>query len=252
MEYTVQKLACLAGVTPRTIRHYTEIGLLSPDRINSSGYRIYGSEQVDILQQILFYRELDFDLNQIKQILADPNFDKNIALNKHLEKLSEKRKRLDLLISTVEKTIKSEKGEITMLDKEKFEGLKNSLIQENEDKYGEEIREKYGNDVIDEFNLKFKNMSKEEYERINFLADQIILKLEDAVDSISTESSGANEICEMHKEFLNYSIPNFNSEIHLCIADMYVCDKRFTEYYDKNKAGCAKFLRDAIYNYYKK
>src|SRR3954451_1504741 len=105
MEYTVQKLASLAGVSTRTLRYYDEIGILKPARINSSGYRIYGPAEVDRLQQILFYRELGVSLDHIKKIITAPSFNGPIALKEHHEQLLDKRKQLDLLIANVEKTI---------------------------------------------------------------------------------------------------------------------------------------------------
>lgn len=95
MEYTVQKLGQLAGVSSRTLRYYDEIGILKPARINSSGYRIYGPKEVDRLQQILFYRELGMSLDQIKDIITSPSFDELEALKQHQVKLLEKREQLD-------------------------------------------------------------------------------------------------------------------------------------------------------------
>lgn len=75
MEYTVQKLSRLAGVSARTLRYYDEIEILKPARINSSGYRIYTQEEVDRLQQILFYKELDVPLEKIREIITETSFD---------------------------------------------------------------------------------------------------------------------------------------------------------------------------------
>ena len=152
MEYTIQKLSRLAGVSTRTLRYYDEIELLKPARISSSGYRIYGKEEVDKLQQILFYRELGVSLDSIKNIITSPSFDGVVALKEHREKLLEKRKQLDLLITNVDKTISLTEGRIKMSDEEKFEGFKQKIIDDNEKKYGKEIRKKYGNDVIHKSN----------------------------------------------------------------------------------------------------
>lgn len=92
MEYTVQKLGQLAGISTRTLRYYDEIGILKPARINSSGYRIYGQSEVDRLQQILFFRELGVSLESIKQVITAPTFDGVKALLEHREKLLEDRK----------------------------------------------------------------------------------------------------------------------------------------------------------------
>jgi DNA-binding transcriptional MerR regulator len=128
MEYSVNKLAVLAGVSTRTLRYYDQIGLLTPKRISSNGYRIYGREEVDKLQQILFFRELGIPLEEIKNILSDENFDSRRALEEHLKALELRREQLDKLIMNVSKTIKAMKGELAMSDKEKFEGFKQSLL----------------------------------------------------------------------------------------------------------------------------
>ncbi|MDP4108592.1 MAG: MerR family transcriptional regulator, partial [Bacillota bacterium] len=150
MEYTVNKLSNLAGVSARTLRYYDQIGLLSPCRLSPSGYRIYGPGEVDRLQQILFYRELGVPLDEIKKIISDPGFDSLAALQSYREKLEKQQMKLTLLIKNVDKTINARKGLIIMKDKEKFEGIKQNLIQENEKKYGAEIRQKYGEKAVKE------------------------------------------------------------------------------------------------------
>jgi len=147
VEYTINKLAKMAGISTRTLRYYDQCGLLAPARVSSNGYRIYGQKETDRLQQILFYRELGVPLNDIKRILSSPDFDYKTALEDHLKALTVRRSQLDRLISNVEKTLLSLKGEIVMTDQEKFEGFVEKLIQENEEKYGSEIREKYGNEA---------------------------------------------------------------------------------------------------------
>lgn len=131
MEYTVQKLGELAGISTRTLRYYDEIGILKPARINSSGYRIYSQKEVDRLQQILFYKELGVALDSIKKILLSPSFDNSAALKEHREKLLAKRQQLDILIANVDKTIASTERRIIMSDKEKFEGFKQMMIDDN-------------------------------------------------------------------------------------------------------------------------
>ena len=99
MEYTVQALAQLAGVTPRTLRWYDQQGLLKPARITAAGYRIYGPEQVDRLQSILFYRELGLELAAIRALLDAPDYDRQTMLRQHLQQLRQKRQ-LNLMATT--------------------------------------------------------------------------------------------------------------------------------------------------------
>lgn len=249
MEYTVNKLSKIAGVSTRTLRYYDEIGILKPARINSSGYRIYGQAQVDRLQQILFYRELGVSLESIKEIVTAPSFDGVKALREHHEKLLEKRAQLDLLIKNVEKTIESTEGRIIMSDKEKFEGFKQKLIDDNEKKYGKEIREKYGDVVVDRSNNKVKGMTKEQYEEVTKLSAEVLETLYAAFKTGDPAGELAQKAADLHRQWLSYYWDSYTKEAHAGIAQMYVDDKRFTAYYDAKQPGAAAFLRDAILIY---
>ncbi|MGG0718288.1 MerR family transcriptional regulator [Robertmurraya massiliosenegalensis] len=249
MEYTVQKLAQLAGVSSRTLRYYDEIGILSPARTNSSGYRIYGQKEVDRLQQILFYRELGIALETIKEIITSPTFDAEQALKEHREQLLEKRKRLDLLITNVEKTIASSEGRMTMSDQEKFEGFKKKMVEENEQKYGKEIREKYGEEAVNQSNAKLMNMSQEDYEAVTKLESAVRTTLAKAFKTGDPAGELAQKAAELHKQWLTYYWTEYSKEAHAGLAQMYVDDERFTVYYDKEQPGTAAFLRDAIHIY---
>ena len=128
MEYSIKDLSEIAGITTRTLRYYDEIDILKPAKISDSGYRIYSDNEVDLLQQILFYKELGLDLKTIKDILSSPSFDILEALYNHKENLLKKRQMIDLLINNVEKTIKSKERGYKMENKDKFEGFKKSII----------------------------------------------------------------------------------------------------------------------------
>jgi len=246
MEYTVQKLACMAGVSTRTLRYYDEIGILKPARINSSGYRIYGEREVDFLQQILFYREMDLPLEEIGEIVTKPGFDKAEALADHRRKLLEKRRHLDLLISNIDKTIASIEGGIYMADKEKFEGFKKKMIEENEEKYGREGRENFGNDAVDKSNAKLMGMSEEKYAETTRLAEEIMETLNEAMKTGNPSGEIAQKAAALHKQWLMAYWDNYSEEAHAGLAQMYVADERFKAYYDKEQPGTAEFLRDAV------
>lgn len=249
MEYTVQKLGKLAGISTRTLRYYDEIGMLKPARINSSGYRIYGQEEVDRLQQILFYRELGFGLEQIKQIVTSPNFDGTKALVAHREQLLDRRKQLDQLILNVEKTIAVHEGRTTMSDQEKFEGFKQKLIEENEAKYGQEIREKYGEDTVDKSNAKLKNMTQAEHEELTRLAREVMDTLAEAMAAGDPAGPLAQKAADLHRRWISFYWTEYSKEAHAGVAQMYVDDERFKAYYDAAQPGTAEFLRDAIHIY---
>jgi DNA-binding transcriptional MerR regulator len=249
MEYTVQKLGSLAGVSTRTLRYYDEIGILKPARINSSGYRIYGQEEVDRLQQIMFYRELGVSLENIRDIINSPSFDGANALREHREKLLEKRSQLDILIANVDKTISLTEGRIEMSNKERFEGFKKKMIDDNEKKYGEEIREKYGKDTVEKSNAKLMNMTEEQYKEFEKLGVTLMERLKEAFATGDPAGELAQEVADLHRQWLSFTWPSYSKEAHAGLAQMYVDDERFTAYYDKEQPGGAEFLRAAIFIY---
>lgn len=249
MEYTIQKLGQIAGISTRTLRYYDEIGILKPARIKSSGYRIYGQNEVDKLQQILFYRELGVNLDGIKDILTSPSFDGVKALKEHRLMLIEKRAQVDVLISNIDKSIQLKEGRIIMTDKEKFEGFKQKLINDNEKKYGKEVRKKYGNETVNKSNHKVRNMSQEEYEEITSLSTQVDETLHAAFKIGNPAGELAQKAADLHRQWLSYYWDSYTKEAHAGLAQMYVDDERFTAYYDKNIPGVAVFLRDAILIY---
>ena len=180
MEYTVKELSQMAGVSARTLRYYDQIGLLRPARVNPSGYRIYGREEVDRLQQILFYRELGVKLSKIKEILAAPSFDAIQALQEHREKLLAKRKAIRSSDCQCGKDHCRKRREDKYEGSGKFEGFKQKLIAENE-KFGREARERYGTEAVEEANRKLMKMTKEEYEEMTSLEREMRAVLAEAV-----------------------------------------------------------------------
>lgn len=249
MEYTINKLARMAGVSTRTLRYYDECGLLPPKAVRSNGYRIYGEAEVNRLQQILFYRELGVELSEIRRILSSRDFEGTAALRKHREALLEKRERLDRLIENVEKSLRAMKGDIEMANDEKFEGFKQKLIDENERLYGGEIREKYGEETVERANAKLMGMSGEKYAETERLSQELSEALKAAFLQGDPASELARSAFELHKRWLCCYWESYSSEAHIGVAQMYVDDPRFTKYYDKIAPGCAVFLRDVVRNF---
>ncbi|QMV44822.1 MerR family transcriptional regulator [Cohnella cholangitidis] len=243
------KLAQLAGVSTRTLRYYDVIGLLKPARINSSGYRIYGQLEVDRLQQILFYRELDISLEEIKEIVTSPQFDAERALRKHRDNLLARRQQLDVLLANIDLTLASREGTQTMSDKQKFEGFKQKLIDDNERKYGAEIRAKYGEDRINQANDKLRGMTEQQHAEVERLAENIHTTLAKAFATGDPAGELAQEAADLHRQWLSFYWDSYSKEAHAGVAQMYVDDGRFTAYYDKDQPGVARFLRDAVLIY---
>jgi hypothetical protein len=139
-----------------------------------------------------------------------------------------------------------------MSDHEKFEGFKQTLIDENEQKYGEEIRSKYGDQAIDESNAKLKGLTKEQYDEGERLRIELEQTLKAAFDTGNPAGELAQKACDLHKQWLCVYYPKYTREYHIGLAEMYVADERFKANYEKLAAGCTGFLRDAINIYCKK
>lgn len=245
--YSVKEMADMAGVSARTLRYYDRIGLLKPAFTNEAGYRFYGEREVDLLQQILFYRERGIELGCIQDIIYNEDFDIRGALEEHLLELEKSKEHIDSLIRLVRRSILSMKGEEQMTDKEKFQAFKEDVVKRHEEMYGAEARKEYGDDEIDASQQKILNMSEEEYERFQSLGNEIRERLKEAVQSgISPESDEAGRIVTLHKEWLGMTWKKYTEEAHKAIANMYISDERFKLYYDREVPGCAEFLEKAI------
>ncbi|MGT2950540.1 MerR family transcriptional regulator [Streptococcus cuniculi] len=247
MLYSIRQLANLSGVSTRTLRYYEEVGLLLPAHKNDSGYRFYGEQEVDTLQQILFYKERGFELKQIKELLSQTNLDTLTRLEEHLADLHAKKEKIETMIENLTRTIQAQKGHITMTTEEKFQAFKETLIQENEATYGKEVREKYGDETMNQANQHFANMSEESYQDWQALDQRIKTLLHQAVtENWQPTDDKSKEIVQLHKDWLQIVDKHYAVEKHIGIAQLYTADERFTATYDEKIDGCAAFLTASI------
>lgn len=245
---TITQLAKLSGVSTRTLRHYDAIGLLRPCAHTEAGHRLYRNEQTLLLQQILLYKEMGLSLQQIQQLLYSAAFQLEEALEVHLQQLQEQQKQLAQKIKTVAQTLRYVKGEITMTTNEQFEGLKKQKLAQNEAQYGEEIRQKYGEESVMAAYGQLKEMTKEKYEGAQQLEQQIFTLL----TAMLTEEHDETllEIAELHKRWLSMYWPKYTKVAHRGLSEMYVTDERFTQYYDEHAGeGATAVLYKAIQRY---
>ncbi|MEC1260243.1 MerR family transcriptional regulator [Bacillus swezeyi] len=241
MKMKVKEVADLVGISVRTLHHYDEIGLLTPAEITEAGYRLYSDDDLEKLQQILFFRELDFPLKKIKNILDSPSFDRNEALQMHRKMLLEKRRRLDQMIETIDKTIQFAKGEIEMTNEEKFAGFDFS-----QNPYEEEARERWGDEAVDKSKAHIAAMSEDERKAMEQRYDAIYRKIA-AIRKGEPDSEEAQAAIKEWYDFLNTNTGNhYSLEAFKCLGQMYVDDERFTKNIDQYGAGLAKFMCDAM------
>jgi DNA-binding transcriptional MerR regulator len=246
--YSIKQLAELAGVTTRALRFYDSIGLLCPERL-ANGYRIFGSKDVDRLQLIMFYREMDLPLEEIGRLLDADSADAGHTLSEHLATLQSRRKRLDMLIETMERTIAARQGGTPMSDNEKFEAFKKEALRDNEERYGTEIRERYGDAEVEEGNRRFVGMTQEQLAASEDVRERLEATLRQALGQDDPASEPAQRAAELHKEWLCFFWVDYSPERHKGVTQMYVDDPRFKEYYDKIAPGAAEFLRDTVWSW---
>jgi Predicted transcriptional regulators len=236
----VKEVADLVGISVRTLHHYDEIGLLIPEETTDSGYRIYSERNLEQLQQILFFRELGFPLRQIKAIVTSPTFDKREALEMHRQMLLEKRRKLDQLLQTVERTIRHDKGEIRMSQQEKFKGFDFST-----NPYEDEARQRWGDKAVDESNAKMNKMKENgELEAFQNEMNEVYQKLA-SVRQEDPASEASQEAVGKWYELLN-RMGSYSPEAFKGLGQMYVDDERFTQNIDQFGEGLAVFMRDAM------
>lgn len=235
----VKEAAELAGISVRTLHFYDEIGLLTPDEVTEAGYRVYSERNLETLQEILFFRELGFSLKQIKEIMSDPAYDRQAALELHRKMLIEKRDRLDQLITTIDKTIQHMKGESKMTVEEKFQGFDFSR-----NPYEQEARERWGDQAVDESKAKLGKMSEAEMKALQDEIHAIYSKLAQLRHG-SPESEEAQAAIEEWYRALN-RFGHYSLEAFKGLGQLYVDDERFTKNIDQFGEGLAAFMRDAM------
>lgn len=196
-EYSIHKLAQLAGVTVRALHHWDHIGLLCPHRLEN-GYRIYGPHEVERLQQILLYRATDMKLSDIQHLLDDPTFDVEQALMRHLDQLRARCAQTQTLIANVEHTLADLRNETPMSDTERFAAFKQNLIDKNESTYGSEARQHHGDKAVDATHERIRAMSESEWNETRNLEEEITRELARAVKSGNTAGPEAHHVCELH------------------------------------------------------
>jgi MerR family transcriptional regulator, thiopeptide resistance regulator len=239
MVYTVKQLSRLAGISTRTLRYYDEIGLLKPVRNPSNGYREYDAASLLRLQQILFFREMDFALDDICEIINQPDFDVLNALAVHRQNLLQRVKRLNHLIETVDKTMQHLQGETKMTEGEYYAGFSEA----QEQRYTEEARKRYNPELVDESVSRWKSYSKERKNQILQEGSEITRRLAEHLDKDPGEAEVQELVKAWHKNIENFYQCSY--EIARGLGQLYVEDPAFRANYEKFDPKMPEFFRDA-------
>lgn len=239
--YSVHQLAKLANISVRTLHHYDKIGLLKPKRKNKNNYREYDGHDLLLLQQILFFKELDLPLNEIKKIISRPGFDTAKALKEHRYLIELKKKRLNNLIRTIDKTIDNLTNKKNMNNEELYDAFNDDDIKQ----YAQEAQERWGNtDAYKQSMKKVSKLSKAEMDKLKEEGKRLTQKLADSM-GLGKESDEVQALVAEHYKGIQffYDCP---IEMYRNLGKMYVDDQRFTAHYDQFRPGLARFLCDAI------
>jgi len=246
MAYTVKKLAKLSGVSVRTLHWYDEVGLLKPAYYGANGYRHYEEEQLLILQQILFFKELGFELQKIQEILGRSDFDKIAALSSHRHLLLKGMDRTRKLIETIDKTINHLKGVKQMKAEEIYEGISKEKQQE----YLAYMKNRVGEDhpSFAEAEENVKKMTKEDQEEIRQEGQDITMDLmELMVEGFATTSPEVQRVIERHYAWIKrFWTPDRQAYIYLGKLYLGFEWKNFFGKFDPNHPRLAKFQAEGM------
>lgn len=244
MMYTVNKLAKVAGVSVRTLHYYDSVGLLKPHAIQKNGYRVYGERELLLLQQILFFRELDFPILEIKRIMSSPVFDMRQALRDHRAMIELKRKRLSNLIKTIDTTIDKINIQKPMDDKD-IQEVYDAFGEDTIKQYAAEVKERWGNtEAYKQSMERASKMTKADMEKYKHDADVFMKTVAQTMDKGATSEEFQALIAEHFKSLSTWYEPNF--EMYKGLAKMYVDDARFTAYYEAYAPGLAKVFSEGM------
>lgn len=242
--YTVGELADLARVSIRTLHHYDEIGLLAPSGRTGSGYRLYGHEELEQLQQILLYRELDFSLDAIARIMLDPTFDRRAALVAQREQLVVRAGRMEAILAAIDAALEALARGEPMNAADMFEVFGDfDPIQ-----YEVEVKERWGDtDAYRESARRTSRYTKDDWKQIKAEGDEVARGLADRLAAGSDPGDpDVQALVDRHRDQIDRWFYPCSIEMQVNLGDMYVADPRFAATYDRYSPGLARFLRDAI------
>jgi DNA-binding transcriptional MerR regulator len=249
MKYTVKQLADLASISVRTLHYYDEIGLLKPSHVADNGYRYYQQPELLKLQQILFFRELDFPLADITKMVNASNFEALTALLDQRKLLKLKQDRLTDLLTTIDRTITTLKGGENMNNNDLF----GSFTTDQIDQYKEEAKQRWGDTQAYQQSVeRTTHWTKADYDKVAKEGAAFTQKIADAmVAGLAVTSPEVQELIDQHYNAVRtFYEPNY--EMYKGLGQMYVDDPRFKAYYEECAQGLAVFMRDAMLVYVEK
>lgn len=244
MGWSVGEVAAFARVSVRTLHHYDEIGLLRPRERNRAGHRRYDGGDLDRLQQILFYRELGFPLDEVAVLLDDPDADPVALLRRQYELLTTRAERLQQMAEAVRRAMEARTMGIDLTPEEKFEVFGDY----DPDQHAEEVRDRWGDtEAYAQSQARAASYTKEDWLRIKAEQDDWAARIVAARDAGEpADGPAAMDLAEEHRQAVNRFYYDCDHRMHTCLAEMYLADPRFTAFYESLAPGMARYVHDAI------
>jgi MerR family transcriptional regulator, thiopeptide resistance regulator len=243
-EYTVGEVAQLSHVSVRTLHHYDEIGLLTPSGRSPAGYRLYSDADLRRLQQILFYRELEFGLDQIASMLADPQAGVDDHLRAQHRLLRERQARADALLSAIEKEMESRKMGISLTPEEQFEIFGTDKL----DEVTAEAEQRWGDtDTWQQSRRRTAAYTKQDWITVKAEADASTEGFASVLRSGEPAgSTAAMDLAEAHRQHICRWFYDCGYQMHRGLAELYMSDPRYIASYDEIEPGFSQYVHDAI------
>lgn len=235
------QVAKISGVSVRTLHHYDNISLLSPGRNPDNGYREYSDEELDRLQQILFFRECGFSLEKIKEMLESPEFDREKAFMLQKKYLLHEKKRLDRMLKTLEQSMKSMKGETIMSHKDKFSGF-----DFTRNPYEEEARTLWGDEAVDQSKTHLADLTTEEQQDLAKGMEELFTELAGLRQEDPGSDRAQKAVAGMYRYFNDNFGHRYSPEAFAGVGRLYISDERFTANVDRYGEGLSVFLAAAM------
>jgi DNA-binding transcriptional MerR regulator len=244
LNLSVGEVAKATGVTVRTLHHYDQIGLLRPSLRSGAGYRLYGEVDLERLQEILFYRELGFKLQEIESILNHPDLDGMAHFRKQHQLLTEHIDRLTAMVAAIEHTMEVKRMGISLTPEERFEVWGDFKPED----YADEVDERWGDSqAYSQSQRRVASYTKDDWIKIKSEGADLDSRLAGAVAAgVKPDSGEAMALAEEHRQQITRHFYDCSHEMHRGLGEMFVADPRFRDRYEKIAPGLAQFFRDAI------
>jgi MerR family transcriptional regulator, thiopeptide resistance regulator len=243
-EYTVGEVARLSHVSVRTLHHYDRLGLLRPDGRNAAGYRLYTGAGLRRLRQVLFYRELEFGLGEIAEILADQDAGIDDHLRRQHRLLRQRQARDQALLRAIEQEMEARKMGIALTPEEQFEIFGTAKFEE----YVPEAEQRWGQtEAWKQSQRRTAAYTKDDWITIKDQADANIRDFADAMRAGQPVTGEvAMDLAEAHRQHISRWFYDCGVQMHRGLAEMYISDPRYTASYDEIEPGFSRYVRDAI------